>query len=215
MSVVEDGIIFPDIMDDNKPKHRSLLDPRQGAIDRNSRCQTCSGNIVDCPGHFAHINLAKPVYHIGFITNTIKILTCVCFYCSKLLMSPQSPEISTIVKKTKNQPKKRLVQIYNLCKKLKICEIDQRTQPIFRQSGILILAEWKKVDKPKQEKKIMLTLERAWEILKEITNTDLFILGMDPKYARPDWMIITVLPVPPLSVPPSVGIYGSVKNHDG
>lgn len=37
---------------------------------------------------------------------------------------------------------------------------------------------------------------------------------MDPKYARPDWMIVTVLPVPPLPVRPAVVMYGSAKNQD-
>lgn len=37
---------------------------------------------------------------------------------------------------------------------------------------------------------------------------------MDPKFARPDWMIVTVLPVPPLPVRPAVVMYGSAKNQD-
>ena len=41
------------------------MDPRQGAVDRSSRCQTCAGNMTECPGHFGHIDLAKPVYHPG------------------------------------------------------------------------------------------------------------------------------------------------------
>ena len=41
-----------------------------------------------------------------------------------------------------------------------------------------------------------------------------YILGMDPKYARPDWMICTVLPVPPLCVRPAVVMFGSAKNQD-
>jgi len=47
-----------------------------------------AGNQTECPGHFGHIDLAKPVFHVGFLTKTIKILRCVCFYCSKMLVSP-------------------------------------------------------------------------------------------------------------------------------
>lgn len=36
---------------------------------------------------------------------------------------------------------------------------------------------------------------------------------MDPKFARPDWMIVTVLPVPPLPVRPAVVMYGSARNQ--
>lgn len=90
MSVTEGGIRFPETMEAGRPKLCGLMDPRQGVIDRNSRCQTCAGNMTECPGHFGHIDLAKPVFHVGFVTKTIKILRCVCFFCSKLLVSPVS-----------------------------------------------------------------------------------------------------------------------------
>ena len=38
---------------------------------------------------------------------------------------------------------------------------------------------------------------------------------MDPKYARPDWMIVTVMPVPPLCVRPAVVMFGSARNQVG
>jgi hypothetical protein len=53
----------------------------------------------------------------------------------------------------------------------------------------------------------------VWEILKHIVDEECFILGMDPKFARPDWMIVTVLPVPPLAVRPAVVMYGSARNQ--
>jgi len=42
----------------------------------------------ECPGHFGHIELVKPVYHGGLIEFIRKILRCVCFQCSRLLLSP-------------------------------------------------------------------------------------------------------------------------------
>lgn len=44
------------------------------------------GNMTECPGHFGHIELAKPVFHVGFISKIMKVLRCVCFFCSKLLV---------------------------------------------------------------------------------------------------------------------------------
>ena len=52
-----------------------------------------------------------------------------------------------------------------------------------------------------------------WEILRHITDEECYILGMDSTFARPDWMIVTVLPVPPLSVRPAVVMYGSARNQ--
>lgn len=40
-----------------------------------------------------------------------------------------------------------------------------------------------------------------------------YLSGMDPKYARPDWMIVTVMPVPPLCVRPAVVMFGSARNQ--
>lgn len=49
----------------------------------------------------------------------------------------------------------------------------------------------------------MLTAERALEIFRQVSDEDCKILGLDPRFARPDWMICTVLPVPPLAVRPA------------
>ncbi|UYV83040.1 POLR2A [Cordylochernes scorpioides] len=246
MSVTEGGIKYPEIYEGGRPKLGGLMDPRQGVIDRRSRCQTCAGTMTECPGHFGHIELAKPVFHVGFLTKSIKVLRCVCFYCSKLLVSPQNPKIKEIINKSKGQPRKRLAHVYDLCKGKNICEggdeIDAklgdstqegadkkipvmvccvqshggcgRYQPKIRRSGLDLTAEWKHVNEDTQEKKIPLTAERVWEIFKNISDEEAFIIGMDPKYARPDWMIQTVLPVPPLAVRPAVVMFGSARNQD-
>lgn len=41
-------------------------------------------------------------------------------------------------------------------------------------------------------------------VLKRISDEDCQLLGLNPKYARPDWMILQVLPIPPPPVRPSV-----------
>lgn len=98
MSVtLPDGIRYPYTMEGGRPKLGGLMDPRQGVVDRMAKCQTCAGNMTTCPGHFGHIELAKPVFHIGFLTKTIKMLRCVCFYCSKLLIDPVMSVISNFV----------------------------------------------------------------------------------------------------------------------
>uniref|UniRef100_A0A1B0GJN3 DNA-directed RNA polymerase subunit n=1 Tax=Lutzomyia longipalpis TaxID=7200 RepID=A0A1B0GJN3_LUTLO len=237
MSCTEGGVQFPETMEGGRPKLGGLMDPRQGVIDRTSRCQTCAGNMTECPGHFGHIDLCKPVFHIGFFTKTMKILRCVCFYCSKLLVSPNNPKIKEIVMKSKGQPRKRLAYVYELCRGKTICEggedmdlgkenlqsdANKKTghggcghyQPAIKKTGLELIAEWKHVNEDSQEKKISVSAERVWEILKHITDEECFILGMDPKYARPDWMIVTVLPVPPLSVRPAVVMFGAAKNQD-
>ena len=49
----------------NQPKEGGLLDPRMGPMDKHLRCLTCDENYTDCPGHFGHIELAKPIFNYG------------------------------------------------------------------------------------------------------------------------------------------------------
>ena len=41
-------------------------------------------------------------------------------------------------------------------------------------------------------------------VRKRISDEDCQLLGLNPKYARPDWLILQVLPIPPPPVRPSV-----------
>lgn len=68
-----------------KPKLGGLSDPRLGTISRNVECETCNGNMAECPGHFGHLELAKPMFHIGFMKAVLSVRRCVCFNCSKIL----------------------------------------------------------------------------------------------------------------------------------
>ncbi|CAG5111359.1 Oidioi.mRNA.OKI2018_I69.chr2.g5675.t1.cds [Oikopleura dioica] len=232
-----DGIMYPESTENGKPKLGGIMDPRQGVSDRFSRCQTCAGNMNDCPGHFGHIELAKPVFHVGFFNKTLRILRCICFYCSKVLVDKNNPKMQSILARTAGTPRKRLDGVYDLCKGKNICEggdeIDGdfsekkdngeptdenkkpshggcgRHQPIYRRTGIQLTAEWKKLNEDTQEKKITVTAERVLEVFKNISDEEIEMLGMDCKYARPEWMIISVLPVAPLCVRPSVVMGGS------
>ena len=90
-----------------------------------------------------------------------------------------------------------------------------RFQPKIRKTGLELTAEWsdKKRNDDSQEKKIILTAERVLEIFKNISDEDCVVLGLDPVFCRPDWMIVTVLPVPPLPVRPAVVMHGSARNQ--
>ncbi len=54
------------------------------------------------------------------------------------------------------------------------------------------------------ERKFEVTAEKAHEILRRMSDEDCEALGFNVKFSRPDWMILTVLPVPPPPVRPSV-----------
>lgn len=71
----------------NDIKSGGLLDDRMGAVNRGSRCRTCRGLNLECPGHFGFIELSKPVFHIGYMQDIMDTLRCVCPHCGRVLLS--------------------------------------------------------------------------------------------------------------------------------
>jgi DNA-directed RNA polymerase beta' subunit len=62
------------------------------------------------------------------------------------------------------------------------------------------------------ERRQEMTAEKVHEIFKRISDEDAMALGFNPKFARPDWLIMTVFPVPPPPVRPSVMMDSSARH---
>eukprot|EP01103_Thecamoeba_quadrilineata_P002203 TRINITY_DN12197_c0_g1_i1.p1 TRINITY_DN12197_c0_g1~~TRINITY_DN12197_c0_g1_i1.p1 ORF type:complete len:1771 (-),score=338.80 TRINITY_DN12197_c0_g1_i1:46-5313(-) len=235
MSVAK--IETPETYEGGKPKLGGLLDPRMGTVERQLKCQTCSGSMSECPGHIASIELEKPMFQIGFITTVLKILRSVCFYCSKLLSDANDPRF-VAAQKIKN-PAHRLKAVLNVCRSINTCEgghqmneEEQQTQqepnkpkkiphggcgnpqPKITKEGLKLTAEFKNLDDETVEKKQVLNAEKVHKILKAISDEDCRALGLNPTWARPDWMIMTVLPVPPPAVRPSIMMDTTARGED-
>ncbi|KAI1131806.1 DNA-directed RNA polymerase II subunit RPB1 [Nemania abortiva] len=235
-------IMYPETMDETrtKPRQNGLNDPRLGSVDRQFKCATCLENMSECPGHFGHIELAKPVYHPGFIKKVKKILEIVCTNCSKVKADRDDPEFAAAV--ATRDPKSRFQKVWAVCKGKNICsnEIPKdedkeyephnkpkqlghggcgNSQPRIRHSALKLTAvsEEKDEDNNKSKNTIVIKPEMALNILKNISDDDLRDMGLNKDYARPEWMIITVLPVPPPPVRPSISMDGTgqgLRNED-
>ena len=72
-----------------------------------------------CPGHFGHIELARRVYHCGFMKEVVDCLSSVCFYCSALLADKNDVKFQEALR-LKN-PQTRLKRMAMLCKGKKQC----------------------------------------------------------------------------------------------
>lgn len=59
-----------------------------------------------------------------------------------------------------------------------------------------------------------LTASTAHTLLRKIPISDLHILGLNPSEAHPSWMILTVLPVPPPPVRPSIAVDGGAMRGE-
>ena len=77
------------------PVTHGINDDLMGTMDKDRLCKTCWGSQVDCPGHFGHIKLSKPVYHGNLLDYVRKVLRCVCCNCSHLLShQPNNEELN-------------------------------------------------------------------------------------------------------------------------
>lgn len=204
----------------NEPVIGGLFDPRMGVLEHNRYCSTCQLKNIFCPGHFGHINLAKPVFHPMFFDTVRKLLKCVCYKCSRPIVSSRSnkDDFKDEIKKIllMKSPKKRWDAIVKLSSatKLKKCGDDQvdnddnngcqARQPTryTKESSMKIIAEWKINNEPTVA--VELTAEDILRIFKRISDADIELMGFNPRWNRPDWMICTVLPVPPPAVRPSI-----------
>ncbi len=80
-------ITVPDTYnEDGYPIDGGLVDQRMGVIDPGLKCKTCGGKIRSCPGHFAHIELVRPVVHPEFAKKIHGLLKASCFKCHRLLV---------------------------------------------------------------------------------------------------------------------------------
>ncbi len=205
----------------NEPIVGGLFDARMGVLEHNKVCSTCEQKNVFCPGHFGHIKLAKPVFHAMFFDITRKILKCVCYRCSKILISSQTskPELKADIQKIMNikDNQSRWNAYFKLCStntKIKCCGDDgslgcgARQPSKYNKDGPMkIMAEWKDTnEKTDEASKTLLefTAEDVLRIFKRLTEEDMELMGFNPKWNRPEWMICTVLPVPPPAVRPSI-----------
>lgn len=67
----------------------------------------------------------------------------------------------------------------------------------------------------RQPEKKPITPQMALDVFRTISQKDIQMMGLSNDFARPEWMIITVLPVPPPQVRPSVVVTGSDSGPKG
>nr|AAD12605.1 RNA polymerase II largest subunit [Antonospora locustae] len=198
-------IRYPETLENGVPKESGLIDLRMGTTERDYLCATCNQDNYVCAGHFGHIELVKPMFHVGFISRIKKVLECVCFYCSKVRINKNK---TTITKESKH----KLNFIWGICKNKMVCEDCNNRQPVIKKEGLSLFAYMK--GEENNEGKVMLNGERVYNIFKKINNEDLEFLGFNIKYSRPEYMILSVLLVAPPAVRPSIVMEGTLRGED-
>ncbi|HQT44662.1 MAG TPA: DNA-directed RNA polymerase subunit A', partial [Candidatus Micrarchaeota archaeon] len=211
-------LTVPDTYDDDSyPIDGGLVDPRMGVIDPGLKCRTCGGKIKSCPGHSGHIELVRPVIHPEFAKHILLLLKSTCHGCKRLLMSERGiGELAQAIESEEGEEEGKARE-----KKVTKCPhcnaINYGVRLLKPTSFYLLVDKSGNADAKKKEKKLeweqMLPTDvRKW--LEEIPNSDLRVLGFDPVYARPEWMVLTALIVPPVSVRPSITLETGDRSED-
>lgn len=211
------GIDIPELYDNMVPKVGGMIDTRMGTTDSNIDCTTCGLSHQYCVGHFGHITLSDPVYHIGFIHYIKKILSVVCLKCSKLLIDRNEAEIIELLKNKTD--KGRWNEIRNITKKVTYCKKPgygcgtptSKIKVVIGSTSIDIVSETNLtnvqgddgVNMKKKKISQIIHPDMCYDILKNISDTDCRIMGINPDKSRPEYMILKIFPVPPIAVRPS------------
>ena len=112
-------------MPQRSPAPHGCLDPRLGISNKNDACGTCGRKLAECAGHFGHIVLELPVFHIGFLKAVVEILQNICKTCSRVLLAASDRgkyRASMRAPTTDALRKTRFRKIItDLCKKATVC----------------------------------------------------------------------------------------------
>lgn len=232
-------VITNEIIVNDTPAAGGLIDPRMGVLDHGKKCPTDELDNRHCPGYFGHIELGKKVFYMHFLKYTIKTLYTVCWRCSKLLVAPTDPELRKVIQSTRGV--NRFLAVAELCSKVRMCGVRNEDGCGAPQPTIIksepnsigkLCAEWNSDDvgspasasdsddvKESSASKVNYN-QLIWDaddverIFRRMTDDEVEIIGMNPQFCRPEWLICSVLPVPPPSVRPSVRADNNTRMED-
>jgi DNA-directed RNA polymerase II subunit RPB1 len=150
---------------------------------------------------------------IQFMAVIMKAIQLVCYRCAKPLINLEDASIRRNL--MKRSPAQRFSFIYTQSSKVKRCGEKNACgcgafQPstIKRDNNAIgrIILEFKvsSTDKKAPPLRLVWTAEQVHRIFKQITSDEAELMGFNKLWCHPDWLICTVLPVPPPSVRPSV-----------
>jgi len=175
------------------PIEGGLMDPRLGVIDPGLRCRTCGGTVGECKGHFGYLELTKPVIHVNYAKLIYNILKFTCRKCGRVLLTPEDAEKFKIGKKSL---KKLKTMVKTTCPH---CKEKQRKIKYIKPTTYM------------EDNSLLSPVEiRDWMV--RIPDSDLQYLGI--RGTRPEYLILTLFPTPPVTVRPSITLETGERSED-
>ncbi len=206
-------IVTPELYDkEGYPVDGGLMDIRLGVIDPGLRCKTCGSRLKECVGHFGYISLARPIIHLNFTPVILTMLRCTCRECGRILI--EQDKLDKFGDKLKQFGKEKGEEVM----RKKVKDIILKTTSKTGSKCPHCKAKQQKViiEKPTsffEEDKRISPIEIRTR-LEKITDSDVEFFGLNYSTARPEWMVLTVLPIPPVTMRPSITLETGERSED-
>ncbi len=204
-------VVTPELYDkEGYPVDGGLMDIRLGVIDPGLRCKTCGSKLKECIGHFGYIELARSIIHVKFVTIILNLLKSTCRDCGRILI-PQN-KIKKFKDILEQVEKERGVEE----RRQKIKEVISNLKTINKCPHCKARQKKISIDKPTtfvEEEKRISPIEIRTR-LEKIPDEDALLFGLVAPYVRPEWMVLTLLPIPPVTMRPSITLESGERSED-
>lgn len=210
-SMAKAKIVTPELYDkEGYPVDGGLMDVRLGVIDPGLKCKTDGQKLKDSLGHFGYMELARPVVHICFIAIVYDLLRCSCRSCGRILIPKEKiDQYAALLDKTgieqgmseRRDKIKLIIASLRTINKCPYCKTKQHKISMEKPTTFI-----------EDDKRISPIEIRSR--LEKIPDKDLTVFGINPDSARPEWMILTILSIPPVTMRPSITLESGERSED-
>jgi DNA-directed RNA polymerase subunit A' len=204
-------VVTPELYDkEGYPVDGGLMDTRMGVIDPGLKCKTCGCNLKECTGHFGYIELARPVIHVKYVRPIYSILRATCKSCGRTLLDEKKIAFfNARIAKIKETHDEEAVmaaveEAISAARKSDKCPHCKT-----KQGKVMIEKPTSFIEDEKRLSPIEVRIR-----LEKITDSDCELLGFNPEAARPEWMILTLFPIPPVTMRPSITLESGERSED-
>jgi DNA-directed RNA polymerase subunit A' len=204
-------IVTPELYDkEGYPVDGGLMDIRLGVIDPGLSCKTCGSKLKECVGHYGYIELARPILHIKFIDVTTTLLKCTCRECARVLI-PKAKIVSSIEALDVAEAELGLVGRRGKVKEIiaKLKTINKCPYCKAKQYKIGIEKPYTVIENERR-----LTPIEIRARLEKISDDDCHVFGINSGFMRPEWGVLTLLPIPPVTMRPSITLESGERSED-
>src|SRR3989339_353424 len=204
-------IVTPELYDkEGYPVDGGLMDIRLGVIDPGLKCKTCGGKLKECPGHFGYIELARPIIHIKFVGLIYDLVRSTCRDCGRILIPKQKidkvnedltrVELEGGLTARRDRIKEMIVELKTIYQ-CPYCKAKQFKISLEKPTTFL------------EEEKKLSPIEVRMR-LEKIPENDLSVFGINATALRPEWTVLTVMPIPSVTMRPSITLESGERSED-